>query len=111
MINRSELDIEPDTGGDDPGDKHKLTIGQLMTIDWLFKPGDDSLRRTRICRKVPFLQKNVAGLFGAAKRPSGTPVAPAPAGPSPQDDLETFDLITEEGDFLVTENGDNLVAD
>jgi hypothetical protein len=36
-----ELDIEsiPATM---IGDKHKLTIGQLMTIDWLFKPGDDA---------------------------------------------------------------------
>jgi hypothetical protein len=55
--------------------------------------------------------KSIAGLFGAAKAPSASPAARAPAGPSLQDDLETFDLITEEGDFLVTENGDNLVAD
>ena len=56
--------------------------------------------------KFPILER-VAGFFGAAKAPS----ARAPAGPSPQDDVETFNLITEEGDFLVTENGDNLVAD
>ena len=60
--------------------------------------------------KFPILER-VAGFFGAAKAPSAPAAARAPAGPSPQDDLETFDLITEEGDFLVTENGDNLVAD
>ena len=55
--------------------------------------------------------KSITGLFGAPKPADAAPAARAAAGPAPQDDIETFNLITEEGDFLVTENGDNLVAD
>jgi hypothetical protein len=55
--------------------------------------------------------KSITGLFGAPTPAGAAPAARAAAGPVPQDDLETFNLITEEGDFLVTENGDNLVAD
>ena len=60
--------------------------------------------------RFQFLRR-ITGLFGATKPAGPAPAARAPAGPAPQDDLETFNLITEEGDFLITENGDNLVAD